>query len=244
MKKHIISYRMATLDGGEIAYKPFSRRDFKDLSTAATISSGDTLYNSIAAFIQTCIIGNERVEDIPYWDAAMLFVRSRSVSVSEVVELKYECKHVIKTENSPDRVCGSTILAGLLLPNVFYTNTAGMINEIHITENIVLKMRYPNIVEYLKAVYESGINGFDNDEVISNMVIAVYNENDYDDAENNENFKDEVKEMISQLPPNLYQKIMNWFANLPNIGCDIPIKCNSCGAKDTDKLRGLIDFFV
>lgn len=243
MKKHILQYKFETLTGDVIEYKPFTRKDFKFLSTAATISQGDTLYESIGAFIQSCILSDHKVETMPFWDSAMLFIKARSVSVSEVVELSYNCTNVIKSDND-SKVCGSKILAGLILPNTFYINGTNITDEINLTDNIVLKMRFPNIVEYLKTTYEAGTEAFDNDDVVSEMIVGIYDNEDYDSPENNELFKSEIKEMLSQLPPNLYQKIMIWFKSLPNVGCDIPIKCTSCGHADTDKLRGLIDFFV
>lgn len=238
--KDILTYKLERLNGDIIKYRPFSRRDFKDLSVAATVATGKTLYTSISTFIQKCVVDDTDVSTLPYWDAAMLFVKARSVSVAEVVELKYDCKSP-KPDNT---ICNNSVLAGMLLTEVFYTNANGAYDTIKLTDDVVFKMRYPNIVEYLQVTYESGLIGFDNEDTIASMIIAVYDNDDYDDRDTNPNFDAEAKQMIGNLPPMLFNKLLTWFKELPNIGVDVQVNCNSCGAKKVDRIRGLVDFFV
>lgn len=245
MMKNVLVYRFDGLSCDPFEYKPFSRKNFKELHTAVAIAHGDAMYEAVESFLQSCVVDESsmRVGDLPYWDAAMLFVKARAVSVSEMVELRYTCRNIVHDNSTnTNKPCGTSIPAGLLLNNVHYINVTGANTNLKMTNTLHFVMRFPTLKEYLQLTYE-GDSLEVKDDILSKLIIGVYNDEVYDGVDINKNFNNEVKEILSELPPRLFNKLGEWLNDLPNISVRVNIKCHSCGAVDVDDVVGIVDFF-
>ena len=239
----IVVHSMTTLSGDTIEFTPFTRKQFKELNSAVAVADERTVYNALVNFMQSIITTPDvNVMTMPYWDACMLFIRARSVSVSEVVQATYICTNLVKKEGELVE-CDNDVLAGIVLPDAKYDDKGVFANEIEISEGVYFAMRSPNIEEYFKIIYESDQSTWDAESVIVKFITSVYDKDNVDNRELNDKFEEDLLALLGNLTQVAYDKIVLWFENLPDVTHKVVVHCTKCGGVETDHMRGLRDFF-
>ena len=215
--------------GEEIKYRPFLVREEKILLMALEGGDEKEISNAITNILNSCILSDVNLNDLATFDVEYLFLKLRSKSVGEVIELKLghsdkdsECKH--RTDVSI---------------NIDDINVVGEIKDgkIDLNEQIGIKLRYAGINDVSNIDKGSTSQLFD---VVVSCVEYIYdNDNVYDDFT-----KDEMSKWLEQLDSNQFKMVTEFFQEAPKLSHTVEWTCPECGKKETLVLEGMQSFFM
>jgi DNA-directed RNA polymerase subunit M/transcription elongation factor TFIIS len=215
----------------KISYRPFLVKEEKVLLSALESSDGAAMLNSMSDVVMTCTDGKVVAEKYPLFDIEYIFLNLRMKSVGEVCELILPCKN---TE------CGEKVTVNLDLEDVKIDVPDEKSRVIEIDKSLGLTLRYPTIKEAEK--YEDVRESAD---TIVGMIVdcieSVYDENEIYPAK--DHTREELEKFVESIPSAAFQKIVEFFENIPTLKHTIEFKCPKCKKKSVYELEGLSDFF-
>ena len=221
--------------GQQIEFRPFLVKEEKILMVAMESKDNKMMMRALKDILKACIYDEINVETLTSFDLEELFLRLRSKSVGEVVDIQLKC---VKCEaKTPGQINLDEITMGEIPKD----------NHIMLTDSIGIEFKWPSVdlvagmsfdekkttpEKQMKIVMDTIIkcidNIFDNDNVWS--------------AENQT--EKELKEFIDGLNSAQFAKITEFFGNVPTLEHDVEYKCITCGHENTLELRGLSSFFT
>lgn len=217
--------------GQNISYRPFLVKEEKILLMALEGGDQKEIMNAVLEVVSNCLESDLDANDITTFDLEFLFLQLRGKSVGEVVELRVghtdsECTHRQRVNINLDDV-----------------KVEGVVSEgkIMITDEIGIKLRYPNITDMDKIN-----NALTNEDTASSFdVVAMCVEYIYD-TENvyNEFTNKEINDWLEGLGQQQFAKIAQFFQNVPALRHEIKYTCDKCGEVERIKLEGLESFFT
>jgi len=218
--------------GREIRYRPFLVKEEKVLLMA--LEGGDTkeIMNAVLSVVSSCIESDIDADQITTFDLEYLFLKLRGKSVGEVVELS------LKHDN--DDECKARTKVAINLDDV---EVQGVISDgkIMIDDEIGVKMRYPNLTDMEKI--QNVVNGQDINstfEIITMCTEYVFDkENVYNDFT-----QKELQDWFEGLGQKQFEKVSEFFSNVPKLAHDLHWTCNKCGKSETIHLEGMESFFT
>ena len=181
---------------------------------------------------QACILSEVDINQLTGFDLEWIFLKLRSKSVGENVELKLicqveECKHP-----NPVNINLDEIEMGDFDDN----------RVIQLTDTIGVQMLYPSVdlmANYDEEKLKTVDGAFD---LIIDCMQTIY------DKDNVYNVKDEtrdnVRDFLSSLTSAQFKMVSEYLQNIPSVKKDVDYTCESCGKEDTMELRGLQSFFT
>lgn len=210
-----------------ITFRPYTVQEEKLLLMAKTSDNPEDIISSIKQVIQNCIFEPIDVEKLATFDLEYLFIKLRSKSVGEVVDLEYtdpESKEVIKFK--------------LNLEDVEVKKNSNHTNKIMLQENIGMVLNYPTLddVRIIEASEKQEDAVF---EVLYSCVQNVFD----DDNVYPEFTKEEFNEFIESLPIESMNKIREFFDTMPVVEHTVTLK-NKAGDTKNITLRGITSFFT
>jgi hypothetical protein len=230
-----------------IRFRPFLMKEEKILLMALQSGEDETIYKSIKQVINNCLLDNVDIDKIPIFDIEYLFLNIRARSVGEDVETYFICKNIIgKTVDEDgaevDNECTNLMPVNINLLNI-KPALADLPEKIFIKDKIGIKLNYPTLRNFkpLEDIIES-----DDSTLIYDM---LYQWTDYVFDENgmyykNETSKEEFTEFLESLTQDQFDRILQFFEDLPKIQADVNCTCNKCGHEHLIHLGGLNDFFT
>ena len=112
--------------------------------------------------------------------------------------------------------------------------------EIQLTPQLVIKMKYPEFGNVKESLTMDNITDI-TFNMIANSVEYIYDGEQFYYA--NEAEPGEMLEFIESLNQEQFEKIENFFNNLPKMTKNINLKCGKCGFDHTIEVEGLENFF-
>lgn len=213
--------------GETITYRPFLVKEEKILLMAMEGKDNREIYNAVLKLLQNCITQDIDVNRLSTFDIEYLFLKLRGKSVGEVVALKVghqnsECKHLTEVDINIDEI-----------------EVTGEISDgkVMITEEIGVKLRYPNMQDVIKVDADDAGALFD---MISSCIEYIFDQQEV----YNEFTKEEIVTWTEQLNQTQFKKITDFFENLPKLSKEVEWVCDKCGEKDSIKLEGMQSFFM
>ena len=214
----------------EVKFRPWLVSEQKIIMFAVENGDENQIIDANKEVLQNCIKCDTDIDTLPIQDVEFLFLRIRAKSENEILELKYNCENIIDGE-----VCNNTINHALILTNIEIPNEKIPKRNIALSNNFAIKMKFPTY-KIVKEYDISTVNGII--EIILDCVDCVSeNETVYNDFS-----KDELRTFIESLSTKDFQKIYNFFIDLPQIEAEVEFVCRKCGAKKKFNLSGLDDF--
>jgi hypothetical protein len=220
----------------KIKFRPFLVKEQKNLLMAMESDDSETVHNSIKDILNNCTLTEDVVIDrLPILDVEYYFINLRAKSVGEVVEAKYRCNNDVG-----EKICGNVMEVNLNLTDI---NLSGKVSEedIQLTDKIFVKMKYPEFY-----VVKDSINLNSVDMVTFNMIAEsieyLYDGEQYYYA--HEAQPGEFLHFIENLNQAQFEKLEEFFNDLPKLKKDVEIKCNKCGFDHSIEVEGLESFFV
>lgn len=214
----------------KIAYRPFLVKEEKILLTAQVGDEPAEILTAVRQVINNCILTEGiTVSDLCTFDLEYLFIKIRSKSVNNIIQLTYkdaedDLKYTVEVD----------------LDKVEIVEDPTHTNKIEITKDTGIVMKYPkaDISNTIK-VLNSELDIFF--EVLKNSIDYVYDsENVYkSDAYTEE----ELDEFIQSLDVNTFKKIQDFYNTMPKLFYEVKY-VNSLGNERVIPLTTLNDFFT
>ena len=211
----------------KILFRPFLVKEHKLLMTLSDTDAKE-VSRVIKQLVDVCTFNKLNVDTLPSFDIEYIFLKLRSKSISESVDLVVNCE------------CGEKIDHTINLEDLKIENDNKIDPNVNIRDDIGVKMRYPNFEETIDIADTKQYDKiFD---TVSDCIEAVYDKNSY---QKKENFTSkEIKEFILNMTKEEFSKIEEFFTNLPKVVQHISATCKKCNLTNNVRLEGIENFFV
>lgn len=226
--------------GKVVKYRPFLVKEEKILLIAMESEEESQMTNAIEEIIANCIYDSDLdVSKLALFDVEYIFLQLRLKSKGEEVNLSFDCEQ-----------CKAPVPVTLNLMDVKIIKTEGHENNIKLSNNIGVIMKYPSI--NLKS--KIGADNTDVENIFQSLVYcleSIYDEETVYNA--TDQTEQEIMDFFESLPEREFEKIQNFFTTLPVLKHDLEMKCSAqsgkgkskktCGYTQTKTLEGLQSFF-
>lgn len=217
--------------GKRVKYQPFSVKEEKILVLAAEGGDTDEITNALTNVLENCVTSPAefKVSELALFDVEYLFLKARSKSAGEKITL-----NVTDPEDET-----FTTEHEINIDKIGVEKTEGHTDLIEVSEDVHIKMRYPDISFFNDGVNIASIE--DTIKLIARCVDSivmgeeVYNSVDMSSGE--------LDEWLDGLTTEQFQKISEFFQTMPKLKHSFTIKNTNTGNDFTITLEGLADFF-
>ena len=221
------TYELEQPSTGEmIKYRPFLVREQKQLMMAQESEDETSIKNAMADVITQCTFEKINPFDIPLFDVELLFLRIRSKSVGENVDLNLLCPDDEKTK----------VTKTIKLEDVDVIMKEGHTNEIVITDKIKMVMRYPRLDDML---------GADEIEDIFKMVYRCVHEiHDGEKVYHKIDMSEkELIDFVDSLTSEQFEKVTDFFDSMPKVQHVVEVTNPKTKKKGEVVIDGVASFF-
>lgn len=226
--------------GKTIKFRPFLVKEQKLFLMASQSDDTKDMISAIKQVISNCVLDEIDVDSLATFDLEYLFVQLRARSVSEVVNLKYNCNNKI-TKDEKETECGNVVQFDLNLLEIEPTKNPNHHSKIEITNDLGIVMKYPTFNMMDKVNIDEG-NLSDIIDVIIGCIDYIYDKDNVYYAKDSTH--QELVDFIESLKQSDLEKIQQFFVTLPKMEKDLHFKCNKCGYEEDIKVEGIQNFFV
>lgn len=211
-------YTKMPSDGLEIAFRPFTVKEQKNLMIVQQGADEKTALKVLADCLSQCVDGDIKLLNRPLVDFEWLFLQIRGKSVGEVIELSGKCSE-----------CGAMFEFGVDISKVEVPSFPD--NKVKVNEDLIIEFRNVALKD-LQASKEP-------EDLIANSVVAIH----YKGETFTEFTKAEFLKFIEPLTLTEYAKIDNFFEEQPSLELKTTQKCFKCGVENEVSLQGVFNFF-
>lgn len=220
----------------QIRFRPFLVKEQKNLFMAMESGDRETIEKNIKQVLHNCTLNDDiDIDKLPVLDIEYYFIQLRARSIGEVVDNKYRCDNEVEGKK-----CGNIMEVSVNLLDIQVTNLVENKDEIQITNEIYVKLKYPEYSILRKLSDKTDVTDIAF-EMIVDSIEYVYDGEQYYYA--SEVPKQELMEFIESLNQQQFSKIEEFFTNLPKLEKKIQIKCSRCGFDHSLDVEGLESFF-
>jgi len=215
----------------KIKYHPFTVREEKVLMLAAEGGDQDEIINAVTNCLQNCISSPSDIdiESLALFDIEYLFLKTRSKSVGEVINLR-----VI----DPDDTDFSTDVE-VNIDKIGVKKTEGHTQLIKVDDTVSVQMRYPDITFFNTGVDLSTVASTVSlvSRCIDQIIVGdeVYNKEDMT--------QEEITEWVEGLSQKQFTQFIEFFGSMPKMSHTITAKNTNTKKNFSVTLEGLADFF-
>ena len=216
--------------GEKIKYRPFLVKEQKILMIASESEDEDEIQNALANLISECTFGKIDPYQVPMFDVEFMFLRIRGKSVGEKIELNVLCPDDNKTRTD----------ITINLEDIDVHMDATHNNEIAVTKNITIFMRYPT----LKDMTNIGADTTDVATVFDLIKRCIFEIHDKDKVYNRIDISEkELEQFIDNLPSVVFENLGEFFNSMPKVSH--PVKVKNPKTKKTGEIviEGIQSFF-
>jgi len=211
----------------KVKFRPFLVKEHKILLTLSDADEQE-VSRVIKDLVDVCTFNKLNVKELPHFDIEYVFLKLRSKSIGENVEVIVNCE------------CGNKIETSFSIENVIVEKKPNHSNQIKLTDEVGIEFNYPKIDDVISIFSKQ------NQEQIFNLVAknirGIYDSENYWDA--NEQTKEELDTFLNSLTKEQFDKIEEFFTSSPKIVQIIETDCTQCGKHNVSRLEGLQNFFV
>jgi hypothetical protein len=212
------------------SFRPYTVKEEKLLVMMQSSKELTDVVDVLKQVITNCCVEDINVDKLAIFDIEYLFVKLRSKSVGETIELVYttvEDKQQIKFIVNLDNV------------EVKFNPEHKQKFIVH--DNIGVSMKYPSISTMLalqNALASNNVDGVAFDIFVDCIESVFDDEQVYKDFTN-----EELNNFVMSLPSSSVDKIKQFFDTMPVLEHNVQIKKKD-GSTENVVLRGLSDFFI
>ena len=225
------NYEMELPSTGEkIEYRPFLVKEQKILMMSMESEDVSAQSKAVVDIIKNCTFGaiNDKVETLPTFDIEYMFLRIRSKSVGETVELIITCQDDGETK----------VPVNINLEDINVVKTEGHDTTIMITDKIGLTMRYPTMKQLMSYDMSKITTMEGTFKVINDCLENVFDENEVYEEMNSK----ELQEFIEQMTTEQFQKVSEFFNTMPKLKHTLKVKNPNTGVENEVVLEGMQSF--
>jgi len=223
-------------NGARHRVRPFLVKEEKMLMMAVESKDPWEVINATRQVITNCLVDDDLdIEKIPFFDVDYLLIVLRAKSVSETIDINFQCNNMVEGE-----ICGHVFPVTLDILSSELVKEEGLEEKIELGGGIGAKMKYPSYAD-VKAITAAA----DVDQKILFIQKCVdylfdanqiYPSKDMDDAA--------FSTFVDGLTQAQFEKLENWTDNLPHLIVTSEKKCEKCGFDHKIRYRNLDSFFL
>ena len=216
--------------GDKIKYRPFLVKEQKILMMASESNDDKQIKEALAGLISNCTFSKVDPFKIPIFDIEFLFLRIRGKSVGEKLDLSLLCP-----DDNETRVNKS-----INLEDIGVNMEVGHTNEINITDNIKMIMRYPTLNDITDIVGETDAV----EDTFSMIRRCVHEIHDGDKVYNKVDMSDsELDEFIDSLLGEQFENLSKFFETMPKVQHSVEVTNPKTKKKGEVVIEGIQSFF-
>lgn len=240
--------------GKKVKFRPYNVAEENILLVAVESGDVDQFKIALKQIISNCVEDCPDVDKLSTFDVDDLFVKLRSKSVSEVLELNvrlYNC------EESPNGLCNTSNKVTVKLDDIklkvagpdgdvqFDTLKFKSTKTIKFNDNLGVKLRYPSYKDFdiVKTLLDE--NSTEEDigfEMLARCTVSLFDgDTVYDSAENS------IEDIISwykQIPKSQLTEVDAFFKLIPELSYSCIVTCKKCKKEVPYKIKGIDSFFA
>lgn len=244
-------YELVIPSSGErAAFRPFLVREEKILLMAMQSEDERQIIRAVEDIIKSCLLTPIELSKLSMFDIEYIFLKIRSKSIGEIVEMRYQCqKEIPKQHRDEDtgemvvvnRPCGTNVPIKIHLDEVIVERDPNHTNQIKLTDEVGLIMRYPNLtlarkMQSEKRTTEDVGHALD---LIAACVESVFDANSVITEFN----QDEMVKWLETLTQQQFAEIQKFFDSIPRLRHTVKFECPSCGHEQDIVIEGIQNFF-
>jgi len=216
--------------GEKIKYRPFLVKEQKTLMVAQESEDDKQIRDALASLISNCTYQKVDPYSVPIFDIEFLFLRIRGKSVGEKVDLKLVCP------DDDETLVNKTVN----LEEIGVNMKVGHTNEIEITDNIKIIMKYPT----LNDIVDMGEDVSDSEDVFKMVRKCVHEIYDGEKVYNKIDISDkELEEFIDSLTSDQFSKVTDFFDTMPKVQYSVEVTNPKTKKKSEIVIEGIQSFF-
>ena len=216
--------------GEKIKYRPFLVKEQKTLMMAQESKDDKQIRDALASLISGCTFEAVDPFKIPIFDVEYLFLRIRGKSVGEKVDLNLLCPDDNETR----------VKKTINLEDIGVNMKVGHTNEIGITENIKVFMKYPTLSD----VVDMGQDMNSSDDVFKMVKRCVNEIHDGEKVFSKIDISEsELEEFVDSLTAEQFSGITNFFDTMPKVQHSIEVTNPKTKKKGEVVIEGIESFF-
>ena len=218
----------------KVKFRPFVVKEEKILLMAAESKNQKQIVNALRDVLGACIDSGKDKLDVlalPTFDLQYIFLKLRSKSVGEQVDLTVMCPS-----------CEAVNPAQVDLTEIEITYPEGHVTEIQLTDDVGITMRYPTFEMMEK---QKNIDTENIDSIIDILSMCIEQIYDKENVYGRKDYTDkDFQEFVYSLTQNDLVKMQGFFDTMPTMQHELNFTCVKCEAKEQVILRSLDDFFT
>ena len=219
-----------------IQYRPFLVKEQRNLLMAMESKEYSTIEQNIKQVLHNCTLTkNIVIDDLPVIDIEFYFIQLRAKSVGEISENKYVCNNTVD-----DSECGFVMDVDINLLDITVEKNPDIKDTIKLNNEFTIKLTYPKFSIVNQAATIENVDEFAF-KMIADSIEYIHDGEQFYYAK--DSTPKELIEFLEQLNQDQFEKIEEFFSNLPKLKKDIDIKCKKCGYEHHIEVEGLESFF-
>ena len=218
-------------NGKKIKYRPFVVKEEKLLLLALESGDDKQIEDATRTLLKNCITTRVKLEDLAIFDLEYIFLQIRAVSVGEVVEMLLTCEDDGETQ----------VKYNLNLTDVQVIKSEDHSNKIMLSDSMGLIMKYPSFEEFVKVSIIAKDTSEQVIEIMGKCVNQIFDGEDVYDSSTTS--KKEFVEFIEGLTNKQFEKVQEFFSEMPVLKHEIKLKNPNTGVENSFVIQGLSNFF-
>jgi len=215
--------------GDKVEYRPFLVKEEKVLMMAQSTGNDDDMLKAIEQIIENCTFGKIKSNTLPFFDIEYVFLKLRSKSIGEVVEVNVTCPDDMETK----------VPVKINLDTIECARSVTHTNKIELTDNIGIILDYPR-VSSITSIMKNG-DAEAGYEITKACVSQIYDaENVYDRVDMDDK---ELDEFIESMTHDQFKKVQEFFDTMPKVKHSVKVKNPNTGVESEVVLEGMNNFF-
>lgn len=233
LKEATPKYVMTLPSTGETkTFRPFLVKEEKILLIAKESSDEISVIMAIKNLIKSCVEDIDNIEDLPMFDIEYMYLQLRSKSIGETL--------------TPTIICPETeekIQVEINIEDIEVQRDKKHTNEIKITDDIILTMKYPSI-RVMEEIQQNKSNNEERTVPLFYVIINTIDKIETKEETLNSDIipKEELEEFVNNLTKKQYEKIIKFYTTSPKLEYKVEYT-TSDGETREITLKGLLDFF-
>ena len=218
-------------NGKKIKYRPFVVKEEKLLLLALESGDDNQIEDATRTLLKNCITTRVKLEDLAIFDLEYIFLQIRAVSVGEVVEMLLTCEDDGETQ----------VKYNLNLTDVQVIKSEDHSSKIMLSDSMGLIMKYPSFEEFVKVSIIAKDTSEQVIEIMGKCVDQIFDGEDVYDSSTTS--KKEFVEFIEGLTNKQFEKVQEFFSEMPVLKHEFVIKNPNTGVENSIVIQGLSNFF-
>jgi len=220
--------------GKDAKFRPFLVKEEKILLMAQSAGDRKSLIGGLQQIINNCVVSVDHntkidVDKLTNYDIEYLFLKIRSKSVDNIVELSY-------IDNEDEKEYKFKVN----LDDITLKSEKNHTNRLKLEDDVGVILRYPTAAE-LNSLSEDLTMAEISVEVVTRAIESIYDKDNV--YETKDITEEELKEFVDSLPIKAFEDVQKYLETMPKMYHKIEYK-NSKGTDRVIELSTLEDFFT